>query len=291
MDVSFSNIEKYEGSDIPYLFPMMMEFADFLFDRKAAQCHYLPSARSGLLQGYKALASSIIKSAPLAGLEEQEIPKLSGLVSDFLSSLLDMPAKDGVFAGIAKDFESEITGGEIVFSDVDKYRYPDIQFRTGKQKIPLHRSSSTISEIAPLVLYLKHLVSINDMLIIEEPEAHLHPANQRILAKYLVRLIRKGLKLIITTHSDFLVEQISNFIALDKIDPKDRKEKYGYSEEDYISVDEVAVYAFKKDKRSNSFITERVAVDPVEGISGEEFLKVHEALYGEILKLRSDLDE
>ena len=46
------------------------------------------------------------------------------------------------------------------------------------EDLPLMNTSSMVSELAPVVLYLRHIVQPGDVLIIEEPESHLHPAMQ-----------------------------------------------------------------------------------------------------------------
>ena len=46
-----------------------------------------------------------------------------------------------------------------------------------------------VSELAPLVLFLRGIIQPNDTLIIEEPEAHLHPAAQTKVALTLARLV------------------------------------------------------------------------------------------------------
>ena len=73
-------------------------------------------------------------------------------------------------------------------------------------------------ETALFSIYLKYVVEKGDLLIIEEPEAHLHPENQRILVKYIVRAVNKGLKVMLTTHSDYVIEQFNNFVRLASID-------------------------------------------------------------------------
>ena len=50
------------------------------------------------------------------------------------------------------------------------------------------------------------------MLIIEEPEAHLHPAAQTQMAVALTGLVRAGVRVVLTTHSDWLLKEISNLI-------------------------------------------------------------------------------
>jgi predicted ATPase len=271
-------------------------FVDILLDifrRKIAKmvpmsCFYLPAARSGILQGHKALAASIVKKAPYVGIEKFEIPKFSGVVSDFISSVITLPEKKGPFYSLAQEFEKDLIRGEIVVRALDEY-VPEIKYVFQKTEIPLHRASSTVSELAPLFLYLKYTIEPGSILIIEEPEAHLHPGNQRILAKFLVKLVRRGVNIIATTHSEYLLSQLSSFIMLSKVKPQKRVKKYKYTEEDFLQAEEVAAYVFDYDKTSGGHKIREIEITGEDGISQEEFLKIHEALYEETLKLRRDL--
>ena len=51
----------------------------------------------------------------------------------------------------------------------------------------LMNASSMVTELTPLVLYLRHLVHRHDLLIIDEPEAHLHPALQVEFTRHSLR--------------------------------------------------------------------------------------------------------
>ena len=229
------------------------------------------------------------RKIPYVGIEPFEIPKFSGVVSDFISSIISLPAEKGDFYQLAEQFEKELIKGEITVRTPEKYVYPEIQYNYLGTEIPLHRASSTVSELAPLFLYLKYSIKPGGILIIEEPEAHLHPENQRLLAKFLVKLIRRGVNITITTHSEYLLEQLSSFVLLSKVDPQKRVDRYKYSKEDFLRPDEIAVYVFAYDIKSGGHKTARVEITEEDGISPEEFLKIHEALYEETFRLRRDL--
>lgn len=262
-----------------------------IFKDIAKPCYYLPAARSGILQGHRALAASIVRKAPYVGIERlPEIPKFSGVVSDFISSILTLPEEKSPFYELAKDFEKELIKGEILVRPLDEYLGPEIKYRFMDTEIPLHRASSTVSELEPLFLYLKYTIDKDSILIIEEPEAHLHPQNQRILAKFLVKMIRNGLNIIITTHSEYLLEQLNTFILLSKIKPKDRKELYEYTEEDFLKPEEVAAYVFEYDQSGAGNNIAEIDITEEDGISQEEFLKIHEALYEEAFRIRKSLN-
>jgi predicted ATPase len=269
---------------------------DILFDvciSRIAQivpmsCLYLPAARSGILQGHKALTAGIMRKAPLAGIEKIEVPPFSGVVYDFISSVITLPEQKGRFYKLARDFERELIDGEIVMRTSGDHPYPEIRYSFKQTDIPLHRASSTVSELAPLFLYLKYRVEPGSILIIEEPEAHLHPANQRILAKFLVRLLRKGVYVTLTTHSEYLLEQLNTFILLSKIDPEKRRE-YEYLEDDYLLPEEVGVYVFHYDPESGGQAITEMPVTEEEGITQEEFTRIHEALYEEAFRLQRQL--
>jgi predicted ATPase len=185
---------------------------------------------------------------------------------------------------MAGDMERELADGHLATPDSTStdpaFRYV---MKSG-EAIPLDRASSSILELVPLVMAVRSVLASGDQLIIEEPEAHLHPAKQRILAKYLVRLVRAGVRLLITTHSDYLLEQISNAVALGGLAEVDPRAKEG----DYLRADEVAVHLFKPTKeRGGGYMIDRVEVDQTEGIDMEEFNKVVDSLYDETYRLRT----
>lgn len=252
--------------------------------------YYLPAARSGMLQNHRVLTSSLIKQLPLYGTEKYEIADFSGSLANFLASIVSLPSEKGPMFKLAEDFENEIIGGEVIAKKHNKYGVADIKYRYSRREIPLNRASSTVSELAPLILYLKYLIRPNDVLIIEEPEAHLHPENQRILAKYLVRLIRKNVNVLMTTHSDYLLEQLSSFMLLKKVGNLKRVRKYGYKKDDYLNPEEIAPYVFNFDRRSNGYKINEVEVSEDYGIAQDEFIRIQESLYGETTKIRKDLN-
>jgi predicted ATPase len=260
-----------------------------LLESVSAPCYYLPAARSGILQGHKALAASIVRKIPYVGIKELEIPSFPGVVADFLVSLITLPERKGPLYELSRELEEELLRGEIEAKMPEgKYSYPEVRYRSREVELPLHRASSSVSELAPLILYLKYYVEPGSVLIIEEPEAHLHPENQRVLAKYLVRLVRRGVHVLITTHSDYLLEQLNNFVLLSRLEPGKRREQ-GYREDDYLKPDEVAVYVFQYDEGSRGYRIGEAEVTEEEGITQEEFLRVDEALYGETLRIAREI--
>ncbi|MEA5512117.1 AAA family ATPase [Crocosphaera sp. UHCC 0190] len=113
-----------------------------------------------------------------------------------------------------------------------------------QQEIPLYSASSTVKSLVNLYFYLKHLAKPGDILIIDEPELNLHPENQRKLAKLFTRLTKCGLKLLMTTHSDYLIKELNNLIVLNNdFDNKSKlMEQYNYTEQDILDPDKVRVY-------------------------------------------------
>lgn len=260
-----------------------------LFGHIARTCHYLPAARSGILQGHKALAASIVERSSLAGLETWEIPRLSGTVSDFIADIITLPHEKGPFHRLVQEAENDIIRGTVVLSESDDNRYPEILYRFHDAQIPLNRASSTVSELAPLFLYLMHKVQPGHVLIIEEPEAHLHPENQRHLAKLIVRLIRSKLNVIFTTHSEYLLEQLSLYLRLGKLTAS-RRCGIGYTKSDFLRTEEVSVCLFSRGAQEAAHVARPVRINAEDGIPQDEFLRVHEVMYEESIRLSSQME-
>ncbi|MBF6436381.1 AAA family ATPase [Nocardia cyriacigeorgica] len=180
-----------------------------IFSSIPSGTHFLPAARAGLLQSHRLVAATMVQQSPLIGLGgDIALPSLSGVVADFVSEiLLRRKAGSDTFAPLAKRLES-ILGGEVERVQI-KSEYPEIEFADATGKYPLHRTSSMVSELATLVLLLKSHVSPGELLIVEEPESHLHPRAQAQLAKILFSASRSGLYVMLTTHSDYFLSELN----------------------------------------------------------------------------------
>lgn len=249
---------------------------------------YMPAARSGILQGQKALARVGLRALGHAGLEPISITKLPGVFIDFLDSIYSIDRDErGDFYQLAKKIERELTPGRIEFVE-HKPELPEIFFREpGVGRLALHKTSSMVSELAPVILALRYLVEKNDLIIIEEPESHAHPGAQRYIAKFIVWLARRGVNILLTTHSDYLLQQISNLVALYS-KPDLQKERLGYSVMDSISPDEVGAYMFIRASNTVGSIVKSLDVGG-EGISNDEFAVVAENLYRETIEAKREI--
>ena len=93
----------------------------------------------------------------------------------------------------------------------------NIEFRSTARgarrfKVPQHLASSSARGLSDLYFFLRHAARKHHLLIIDEPESHLDTANQVLLARMVARLVRSGLKILVTTHSDYFVKEINNLV-------------------------------------------------------------------------------
>ncbi len=121
------------------------------------------------------------------------------------------------------------------------------------------------------------------VLIIEEPESHLHPGAQTKIAQTLARLVRAGVRVVITTHSNWILQQIGNLIREGEL----RRQGEPTSESaDYLKAEEVGTWWFRKNKP----VTE-LPFDLVEGIEPEDYLDIAEDLYNHSAGLQNKIEE
>ena len=247
---------------------------------------YFPAERSGLLRTYKIVLPALLEHA-LRARSMRKNPAFPPFATDFLKILVRMEKSMGRYADIADELEQETMRGNLEAGSEDGM--PEIRYRYKGQSMPVGAASSSILELGPITLCLKHTVEPENLLIIEEPESNLDLENQRILAKFLVRLIRNDLRIMITTHSPFMLEQLSNFLQAAAIPGSERMEM-GYEENDYLKIDEVAAYSLEPDSSSGYY-----KIQPIQttrnGISQEYFIKSNDLMYEESYRLEKKLSE
>lgn len=178
---------------------------------------------------------------------------------------------DKEFSGYLIDIKDNGINNDISYIDEDTHL-----------EVSSKMLSTSIHEMALLSIYLKYVVKEGDLLIIEEPEAHLHPKNQRILVKYIVRAVNNGLKVMLTTHSDYVIEQFNNFVRLNSIN-SNRLKEFNYTMEDVLNHEDISIYTFKNDSKKQ-FITETIDINET-GFDEETFAPISEELYDESDKI------
>ena len=186
--------------------------------------------------------------------------------------------------------ETNVLRGKIDIEQDGEVTYPEISYapvsgQPDTGKFPFHKTSSMVSELAPVILFLKYLVRPGDLVILEEPESHLHPASQRQMARGIARLVNAGVRVIITTHSDYFVGQVNNLLKLSRAS-RQKRAKEGYEAADCLKSDDVSAYHFRLDDNSGGSRVEELPILPDFGIDEQEFAAVSEALYEETVSLQ-----
>ena len=204
---------------------------------------YLPASRTGFLMTYRQIASGSLKGGQ---------PTLTLPYVQFLQLLLELTDSDSQvqdgYKELVNFIRSELLHGTIkVKNDGNIVRY---QASDMKAELPLSVTSSVVTELASLLLLLTTTIPLR-LLIIEEPEAHLHPALQKKIAQLLVRFVHSGIPVWITTHSDTILHHFNNMIKLRNRSEEEREEllkDFGYTEEDLLTPEEISLYQFERDE-------------------------------------------
>ena len=282
------------------LFPRILDQLFFRISRhfnrfKQNSIHYLPAARSGIMQSHRVIASSLVSRSTRAGVERfKEIPTFSGALADFMGRLLlfkQRHATEHSLGRIAESLELETLAGRIIEKSEVPGVYPEFVYQptATKQDIRLSRASSMVSELAPIVLFLRGVVDSNSTVIIEEPEAHLHPAAQTQIAVTLARMVRAGLRVVVTTHSDWLLQEIANLIREGLVKSHDDQNPSQILLPKYLQQDEVGVWLFRCDEASSTI--EEIPFDTSEGVEPREYEDVAEQLYNRSANLQNRIEE
>lgn len=257
--------------------------------------YYLPAARTGIMDAHRVVVSALLQGASKGGIRPStHVPALPGIMSDFLDQLYNLREYDNlreysrqrrntkkITENLAEKFESNILKGGVQMDASYEYSGPNFSYKPDdlSQDLPFARVSSMVSELAPIVLYLRYLVTPGDTLIIEEPESHLHPAMQAELAKEVARMVRNGIRIIVTTHSEWFLEKIGNLVRLSEIPEYSQFSKQ--NENVALHSEEVGAWLFKMQKRPKGSKVEEIEIDPETGLFPTDFGVVSEALYNE----------
>ncbi|WP_246112335.1 AAA family ATPase [Thermococcus aciditolerans] len=252
---------------------------------------FIPASKSGLGLIRKDLYAKGVEALLSFETKKGRTPKLPYPLIHYLQNLAIISTnKEGntTFKKLVEFLENDLSQGIIYYDE----QREDILYRPKgtKLKIPMYVASSLVVETMPLITFLKYgIIDKNSVVILEEPESHLHPEAQKLLARGLVKLVNRGVYVILVTHSPYIIQQINNNIRLfylkqiNKQKYKEFSKKYGWDNDEALDPQKISAYLFDKDDH-NKTIVRTLTITPEEGIS-------YEAFYEPLYRLRQETQE
>jgi predicted ATPase len=201
---------------------------------------------------------------------------------DFIRRLEKIVKKSSFIAenhpDVLADF-ADIIGGKYTVTRNDELYYEP---NKGKRvKLSMDESSSAVRSLLDIGFYLRYEAQQGDLLMVDEPELNLHPENQRRVARLFARLVNLGIKVFITTHSDYIIKELNTLIMLnhDKPHLKRIAEEEGYQTAELIAAEKIKVYIAEeasiilegKTKRTKCQTLTLADIDPELGIEARSF--------------------
>jgi hypothetical protein len=143
-------------------------------------------------------------------------------------------------ASVANRIEERVLKGRIEYDFEEKRLY--YRPEATDLRLDLSSTSSMVSEIGPIVVYIRHIIADlktnkiwrprhmrktperqKTILVIEEPEAHLHPSNQLMMTELYAELAKAGVHIVMTSHSNYIFNKLSNLILAGSLEASEVK--------------------------------------------------------------------
>lgn len=187
--------EKTQFDESPFAFLLRFVLIDFIFGN------------------YQMLDSTFVLPPSRGPILTEQIIPTTGMYSEFLNDMAGLnrikPRPDTASEIVLKLFRTILEG------EVDKEETTYI-YTTNDASMPVSAAAASIREIAPLQILAKKQDVSRCAILVEEPEAHLHPLKQRMMADIIGALSHNGAIMQITTHSDYFLRRLNELIMFAK---------------------------------------------------------------------------
>ncbi len=207
----------------------------------------LDLARTRMIEALSTIDSKELKKNPFRLLEQMDggyaWPVQDNV--DFVRQLEDIDKQIGQLASdnpaLLQAFDAIIGGSYKVIKDQGLVYQPK---GSGKPRFSMNESSSCIRALLDIGFYLRCKAKPGDLFIIDEPELNLHPRNQRAFARLVARMVNAGIRVFITTHSDYLVKEFNTLIMLAQrtSHTRDMQKVHNYADEELLNPQRVRLY-------------------------------------------------
>lgn len=187
--------EKTQFDESPFAFLLRFVMIDYIFGN------------------YQMLDSTFVLPPSRGPILTEQIIPTTGMYSEFLNDMAGLnrikPRPDTASEIVLKLFRTILEG------EVNKEETTYI-YTTNDASMPVSAAAASIREIAPLQILAKKQDVSRCAILVEEPEAHLHPLKQRMMADIIGALSHNGAIMQITTHSDYFLRRLNELIMFAK---------------------------------------------------------------------------
>lgn len=187
--------EKTQFDESPFAFLLRFVMIDYIFGN------------------YQMLDSTFVLPPSRGPILTEQIIPTTGMYSEFLNDMAGLnrikPRPDTASEIVLKLFRTILEG------EVNKEETTYI-YTTNDASMPVSAAAASIREIAPLQILAKKQDVSRCAILVEEPEAHLHPLKQRMMADIIGALSHNGAIMQITTHSDYFLRRLNELIIFAK---------------------------------------------------------------------------
>ena len=157
-----------------------------------------------------------------------------------------------------------------------------------KTNFTMNQSSSMVAELAPIVFLIREYVMPFDLVIIEEPEAHLHASAQVEIANCMAWLVRNNVRILVTTHSEWFLKCIENLIYKgDLINLQNSCDQKLASE--FLYRNEVGVWEFIGGHGKKGTKVKKIDLHEDRGAVPENLVQLNLALYNELAAIQDKI--
>ena len=187
--------EKTQFDESPFAFLLRFVLIDYIFGN------------------YQMLDSTFVLPPSRGPILTEQIIPTTGMYLEFLNDMTGLnrikPRPDTASEIVLKLFRTILEG------EVNKEETTYI-YTTNDASMPVSAAAASIREIAPLQILAKKQDVSRCAILVEEPEAHLHPLKQRMMADIIGALSHNGAIMQITTHSDYFLRRLNELIMFAK---------------------------------------------------------------------------
>ena len=173
-----------------------------------------------------------------------QFPLVIGQTLDAANAMGTNKKNKGFYAALADEIERDIMRGKVIVTEDGDLHF--VSEDAIDKVVPIQLSASMDKAISGIVFYLRHISSEGDMIFIDEPEVNCHPNIQVQLTRIFAQMINAGLRVVISTHSDYIIRELNNLIMLngasEAIDEDLRH--WGYISDMKLNYEDVGAYLF-----------------------------------------------